>query len=87
MLKRETTRKVQVGNLQIGQQNRVIMQSMTNTKTKDVEATVRQINALKDAGCEIVRMAILDNEDAEAVGKIKEQIKDFFAHPMKSQLY
>ena len=76
MLKRETTRKVKVGSLQIGQQNRVIMQSMTNTKTKDVEATIRQINALKEAGCEIVRMAILDNEDAEAVGRIKEQIKD-----------
>lgn len=48
-----------------------MLQSMTNTKTKDVKATVKQINALQDAGCEIVRMAILDEEDALAIREIK----------------
>ncbi len=73
-MRREETRKVMVGNVQIGGQNRVVMQSMTNTKTKDVEATVRQIRALQTAGCEIVRLAVLDEEDAYAIGKIKQEV-------------
>lgn len=73
MFHRETTRPVSVGPLQLGNQNKVLIQSMTNTKTKDVEATVNQILALEKAGCEIARMAILDEEDANAIKEIKQR--------------
>ena len=56
---REETRSVQVGNLTIGGNNHVVIQSMCNTKTKNVEATIKQINALEQAGCELVRVAVL----------------------------
>ena len=59
---REETRSVQVGNLTIGGNNHVVIQSMCNTKTKDVEATIKQINALQQAGCELVRVAVFDKE-------------------------
>lgn len=72
MLQRETTRPVMVGNLKLGAQNQVLIQSMTNTKTKDIEATVKQILDLEAAGCQIVRMAVLDEEDARAIKRIKE---------------
>ena len=68
------TRKINVGNVQIGGQNKVVIQSMTNTKTKDVEATVRQILELEKVGCEIIRVAILDMQDANAIKDIKKQI-------------
>ena len=73
-MKRENTRPIVVGNVQIGGQNKVIIQSMTNTKTKNVEATVNQILALEKVGCEIVRVACLDLEDAMAIKEIKKQI-------------
>lgn len=71
---RNETRKIMVGNVQIGGQNRVVIQSMCNTKTKDVEKTVKQILELEKAGCEIIRVACLDMEDAKAIRKIKEKI-------------
>ena len=71
---REETRSVQVGNLTIGGNNHVMIQSMCNTKTKDVEATINQINALQQAGCELVRVAIFDKEDAYAIKEIKKGI-------------
>ena len=71
---RNETRKIMVGNVQIGGQNRVIIQSMCNTKTKDVEETVKQILKLEKAGCEIIRVACLDMEDAKAIRQIKEKI-------------
>ena len=71
---REETRSVQVGNLTIGGNNHVVIQSMCNTKTKDVEATINQINALQQAGCELVRVAIFDKEDAYAIKEIKKGI-------------
>lgn len=74
MNKRTITRKIKVRDIQIGGQNRVVIQSMTNTKTKDVESTVKQILELEDAGCEIVRVACLDIEDAKAIKEIKENI-------------
>ncbi len=74
MIRRETTRPIKVGNVQIGGQNKVIIQSMTNTKTKDIKATVEQIKRLEDAGCEIIRVAILELEDAKAIKEIKKQI-------------
>ena len=73
-MNRTQTRTIKVGNVQIGGQNRVIIQSMTNTRTKDVQATVAQIKRLQEAGCEIVRVAILDLQDAKALSEIKKQI-------------
>ena len=74
MNKREQTRTVRVGDLTLGGQDRVIIQSMTNTKTHDVEATVAQIERLEKAGCEIVRVACLQEEDALAIAEIKKHI-------------
>ena len=71
---RENTRKIKVGNVQIGGQNKVIIQSMCNTKTKDIKSTVNQILELEKAGCEIIRVACLDIEDAKAIKEIKKQI-------------
>ena len=71
---RTKTRKIMVGNVQIGGQNKVVIQSMCNTKTKDVESTVKQILDLEKAGCEIIRVACLDIEDAKAIKQIKEKI-------------
>ena len=71
---RNGTRKIYVGGIQIGGQNRVVIQSMCNTKTKDVDSTVKQILELEKAGCEIIRVACLDIEDAKAIRDIKERI-------------
>ncbi len=67
-------RVVNVGGVLIGGDNPVSIQSMTNTDTRNVEATVSQILALEEAGCQIIRVAVPDMEAAEAVGKIKKQI-------------
>ena len=74
MIKRNETRKILVGNVQIGGKEDVVIQSMCNTKTKDVESTVKQILNLESAGCQIVRVACLDLEDAKAIKLIKERI-------------
>lgn len=66
------TKQIKVGGVAIGGGAPVSIQSMTNTRTSDVEATLRQIRALACAGCEIVRVAVPDMEAARAVGKIKE---------------
>ena len=73
-MERINTRPIKVGNVQIGGQNKVVIQSMTNTKTKDIKETVNQILELEKAGCEIIRVACLDLEDAKAIEKIKKQI-------------
>ena len=73
-MKRTKTKKIQVGNIQIGGQNKVIIQSMCNTKTKDIDATVKQILDLEKAGCEIIRVACLDIEDAASIKEIKKHI-------------
>ncbi len=73
-MKRNDTRQVKVGNVAIGGQNKVVIQSMCNTKTKDVKSTVKQILELEKAGCEIIRVACLDIEDAKAIKEIKKQI-------------
>ena len=73
-MERTKTRKVMVGNVRIGGQNKVVIQSMCNTKTKDIESTVKQILELEEAGCEIIRVACLDLEDAKAIKNIKEKI-------------
>ena len=71
---REKTRLIRVGNVNIGNQNKVVLQSMTNTKTSNVESTVKQILELEKHGCEIIRVACFNKEDAQAIKKIKEKI-------------
>ncbi len=71
---RDHTRKVKIGNLEIGGGNPILIQSMTNTRTEDVEATVAQIERLTKAGCEIVRCTVPTLEAAEALGEIKKRI-------------
>ncbi len=60
-------------NIDFNNKNKIIIQSMTNTKTHDIKATIDQINRLKDAGCEIVRVAIFDDEDANAIAELVKQ--------------
>lgn len=74
MEKREKTRQISAGNIKIGGGAAISVQSMCNTKTWDVEATVRQITQLKAAGCDIVRLAVPDMESAKAISAIKERV-------------
>ena len=71
---REHTKVVQIGDKKIGGGNPILIQSMTNTRTEDVEATVQQILALEAAGCEIVRCTVPTLEAAEALKEIKKRI-------------
>ena len=73
-MKRNETRAIKVGNLVIGGNDQVIIQSMTNTKTKDNEATVKQINDLANSGCQLVRLAVLNMDDALAIKEIKSRV-------------
>ena len=74
MISRRKTRPVMVAGVQIGGDAPVSIQSMCNTDTRDAEATARQIHALEEAGCEIVRVAVPDRESAAAIAAIKKQI-------------
>lgn len=74
MMERHKTREVKIGNRIIGGNHPIAIQSMTNTKTEDVAATVAQIHQLTKAGCEIIRCAVPTMEAAKALGKIKKQI-------------
>ena len=74
MNKRKQTRQIRVGAVPVGGDAPVSVQSMTNTDTHDVEATVSQIHRLEKAGCEIIRVAVLDLEAAAAIRRIREQI-------------
>ncbi len=69
-MKRRETRKVKIGNIFIGGDSKITVQSMTNTDTRNVEKTVEQINTLEKYGCDIVRCAVPDIEACEAVSKI-----------------
>ncbi len=71
---RRKTRQIHIGNVKIGSDAQVSVQSMTNTDTRDVAATINQIQALERAGCEIIRLAVPDMDAALAIGKIKKQI-------------
>ena len=72
-MQRKITRQIHIGAVAIGGGAPVSVQSMTNTKTQDAQATVRQIEALAAAGCDIVRLAVPDKEAAANIGKIKAQ--------------
>ena len=73
-MSRANTRVVKIGDRVIGGGNPILIQSMTNTKTEDVEATVKQIQALTEAGCDIIRCAVPTMEAARALSEIKKQI-------------
>ncbi|MCL1884288.1 MAG: flavodoxin-dependent (E)-4-hydroxy-3-methylbut-2-enyl-diphosphate synthase [Defluviitaleaceae bacterium] len=75
MFTRDKTRAVNIGGVRVGGGHPIVIQSMTNTDTRDVSATARQINELHAAGCEIARVAVPDIEAAEAIKKIKARIK------------
>lgn len=68
------SREIMLGNVPIGGDNPIVVQSMTNTDTRDVIKTVQQIKGLEAAGCEIVRVAVVDNEAAQAIKNIKQSI-------------
>ncbi len=72
---KKITRRIYVGNVPIGGGAPVAVQSMTNTDTRDVSSTVRQIKRLSEAGCEIVRLAIIDKEAATALQEIKSKVE------------
>ncbi len=72
--KRRKTKAIRLGNVTIGSQAPIVVQSMTNTDTRDVNATCDQIQALVDAGCEIVRVAVIDSDCVEALGDIRKRI-------------
>lgn len=74
-INRRKTRQISVGDVKIGGNAPISVQSMTNTDTADIDATVSQIKRLEEAGCEIIRVAAPDKAAAEALGKIKKQIK------------
>ncbi|MCR8846217.1 flavodoxin-dependent (E)-4-hydroxy-3-methylbut-2-enyl-diphosphate synthase [Paenibacillus sp. SC116] len=74
MYLRHQTRPVQVGNVTIGGNNEVIIQSMCTTKTADVEATVAEILRLEEAGCQVVRVTVNNEEAADAIKEIKKRI-------------
>ncbi|MBQ6901670.1 MAG: flavodoxin-dependent (E)-4-hydroxy-3-methylbut-2-enyl-diphosphate synthase [Oscillospiraceae bacterium] len=72
-MNRRKTREIQVGNVTIGGDAPVAVQSMCNTDTRNAEATLAQIERLKKAGCKIVRVAVVDRDAAHAIGKIVEK--------------
>lgn len=72
-INRKNTRKIYVGNVPVGGNSNITVQSMTNTITKDIASTVNQIWELESAGCDIIRCAVNDNDDAIAIEKIKKQ--------------
>ena len=74
MIKRRKTKKINLDSVPIGGEAPVVVQSMTNTDTRDVEATVAQINALEEAGCEVIRIALPDKDAVQSIPAIKKRI-------------
>ena len=68
---RENTKVIKVGDVLVGGENPITIQSMTNTKTKDYSSTKLQIDSLASEGCELIRLAVSDRDDAETFGKLK----------------
>ncbi|MFB3883921.1 MAG: flavodoxin-dependent (E)-4-hydroxy-3-methylbut-2-enyl-diphosphate synthase [Thermodesulfobacteriota bacterium] len=75
MIPRRNTRQISIGSVKIGGDAPISIQSMTKTDTRDVKKTVRQIRRLEKAGCEMVRVAVVDEEAALAIGEIKKRIR------------
>lgn len=74
-MERKLTRKIKVGNIYIGGDAPVSVQSMTNTQTSDIEGTLSQLQQLEEVGCDIIRMSVTTKEDALAIGKYKQNTK------------
>ena len=75
MIQRRKTRQISIGSVKIGEDASISVQSMTKTDTRDIRRTVRQIHDLQEAGCEIIRVAVVDEEAAQAITEIKKKIK------------
>jgi (E)-4-hydroxy-3-methylbut-2-enyl-diphosphate synthase len=73
LIKRRKTKKINLDSVPIGGDAPVVVQSMTNTDTRDVEATVAQINALEEAGCEVIRIALPDKDAVQAIPGYKKK--------------
>ena len=73
-IKRKKTREIRIGTVKVGGTAPISVQSMTNTRTQDVPATVAQIHRLEQAGCEIIRVAVPDTDAADSIARIKSQI-------------
>ena len=74
MVKRRVSKPIQVGDITIGGDSPIAVQSMTKTDTRDIQATINQIKELEDVGCEIIRCAVPDMEAAQALADIKKQV-------------
>lgn len=74
MIKRKKTKIVKIGNVKIGGDNPIAVQSMTNTLTKDADSTIKQIHSLEEVGCEIIRVSVPDMESVNALKEIKDNI-------------
>lgn len=72
---RRKSKVINIGNVPIGGNNPIAVQSMTNTDTRDISSTIKQINSLSDVGCELVRVAVIDQEAALAIKEIKSRIR------------
>src|SRR5215204_3580136 len=72
---RNPTRPIRIGTITIGADHPIAVQSMTATQTRDVDATVRQVNALADAGADVVRIAVDNTAEADAISEIRRQTK------------
>lgn len=73
MIQRRKSKQIEIGNIKIGGDASISVQSMTNTDTRDVKSTLKQINNMAEQGCELVRLAILNPDAAEAIKEIKKQ--------------
>ena len=80
---RDHTKIIQIGNVAIGGGNPIRIQSMTNTPTEDVKATVEQIHKLEAAGCEIIRCTVPTSDAAKAIREIKKEM----AIPLVADIY
>ena len=74
-MKRKITKKIRVGDIYIGGDSPITVQSMTNTQTSDIESTLLQLHQLEEAGCDIIRMSVTTKEDAMAIDKYKQNTK------------
>ena len=75
MIKRRISKQIQIGDVKIGGDAPISVQSMCNTDTRDISATVKQIKELQDAGCELIRLAVLNKDAASAIKEIKKQVE------------
>ena len=74
IIKRRESKQIQIGNVKIGGNAPISVQSMCNTDTRDVEKTVSQIKTLEEAGCELIRLAVLNKDAAAAIKEIKKRV-------------